>query len=47
MFNNKSKNPVFVLSPLKTMLNHVVDWISLHQLEYEMERIDLPDINFF
>ena len=25
------------------MLNHVVDIISLQQLEYEMERVDLPN----
>ena len=29
------------------MLNHVVDIISLQQLEYEMERVDLPDDYIF
>ena len=33
----------FLLNPLKAMLNHVVDRISLQKLEYETEPVDLPD----
>ena len=37
-----------VLKPLNDMLDHVVEILSLRQLEYEMERVDLPDdYNFF
>ena len=43
LFKIRSKRPNFVLNPLKYMLNLVVDIISLQQLEYEMERADLPD----
>ena len=42
------KKPAFVLNPLKAMLNLVVEIISVQKLEYEMERVDLPDdYNFF
>ena len=43
------KIPGFVINPLKAMLNHVVvDRLSLQKIEYEMERVDLPDdSNFF
>ena len=48
LFKIMSKIPAFVLNPLKAMLNLVVDRISLQQLEYEMERADIPDdYNFF
>ena len=37
-----------MLNPLKAMINYVVGRISLQQLEYEMERIDIPgDYHFF
>ena len=39
------KIPVFILNPLKYMLNPVVDRISVQKLEYGMERDD--DYNFF
>ena len=29
------------------MINHVVEILSLHQLEYEMEHVDLPDDYIF
>ena len=36
------------MNPLQTMLNHVIDTLSLQQLEYEMDRADLPDdYNYF
>ena len=47
LFKIMSKIPAFVLNPLKAMLNLVVDRISLQQLEYEMERADLPDDYIF
>ena len=43
LFKNRLKKPAFVLKPLKAILNPVVDRSSLQQLEYEMERDDLPD----
>ena len=30
------------MNPLKAMPDHIVDRLSLYQLEYEMERVDLP-----
>ena len=42
------KKTGFVLNPLNAMLDHVVDILSLQQLEYEIECVDLPDdYNFF
>ena len=47
LFKIRSKRPEFVLNPLKAMLKLFVDRIFLQQLEYEMERADLPgDCNF-
>ena len=47
-FGIGKKKPVIVLNPLKSMFDHVVDRLSLQKLEYEMERVDLPDdYNFF
>ena len=43
LFKNISKKPAFVLNPLKAMIKHVVDIISLQQLDYEMECVDIPD----
>ena len=43
LFNIRSKIPAFALKPLKAMWNLVVDRIFLQQLEYEIERADLPD----
>ena len=43
LLNIRPKRPAFVLKPLKSMLNPVIDRISLQQLEYEMERVDIPD----
>ena len=43
LFKNSLKKTGFVLKPLNAMLNHVLDILSLQQLEYEMERVDLPD----
>ena len=43
-----SKKTAFVLRPLKVVLKSEVDRVSLQQLEYEMDRADLPDCyNFF
>ena len=38
-----SKKLGIALMPLKAILNHEVDRLSIQHLEYEMERIDLPD----
>ena len=46
MFRNREKSG-FLLKPLKAMFDHVVDRLSLQQLEYEMERADLPDDYIF
>ena len=35
------------MKPLSSMLNHVVDKSYLRKLEYEMERVDLPDDYIF
>ena len=43
LFKIRSKIPAFVLNPLKSMLNLVVDRISLQKLEYEMKPDDIPD----
>ena len=43
LFNNRPKTPAFVLRPLKTMLKSELDRLSLQQLDYEMDRADLPD----
>ena len=43
LFKIRQKRHAFELKPLKTTLNLVVERISLQQLEYEMERADLPD----
>ena len=37
LFNNGSKIPSFVISPLKSVLNFEVYRLSLQQLEYEMD----------
>ena len=48
MLKIRSKSPEFALKTLKEMLNLVVDRIYLQQLEYKMERDDIPDdYNFF
>ena len=48
LFNNMSKIPAFVLSPLKSILNSEVDRLSLRQLEYDMDRTNYPiDYNCF
>ena len=47
LFNIDSKISVFLLKALKYMLNLVVDRISVQQLEYEIERTDLPDDSIF
>ena len=47
MFKNRSKIPAFLLKPLEAMLKLVVDIISLQQLDYKMERADLPDDHIF
>ena len=42
------QKPSFAMNILKAMLNHIVDRISLQQLDYEMEPNDIPDdYNFF
>ena len=46
MFKNRSKNPAFVLRILNIMLNSEVDRLYLQQLEYEMDRTNLP-VDFF
>ena len=47
LFKNSSKRPVFVIIPLKFMLNFEVDRLSLQQLEYEMDCTGYPaDYNF-
>ena len=47
LFNNRSKRPSFVLSPLKSMLNFQVGRLSLQKLEYEMDCTGYPvDYNF-
>ena len=38
-----SKRPAFVLKPLNTIVNLVVNRISPQQIDYEIERADLPD----
>ena len=43
LFKIRSKITAFVLKPLKAMLNPIAEIIYLQQLEYEMERADLPD----
>ena len=43
MLKIRSKSPEFALKTLKEMLNLVVDRIYLQQLEYKMERDDIPD----
>ena len=43
LFNNRSKIPTSVIKPFFTMLNFEVDILSLQKLEYEMERVDIPD----
>ena len=35
------------MNPLKAILNHAVDRISIQKLECEMERVDLPDDYIF
>ena len=47
LFKIRSKIPAFVIKQLKAMLDLVVDRIYLQQLEYEMERADLPDDYIF
>ena len=41
--NIRSDRPTFVLKPLNSMMNLVVDRISFQQLDYKMERTDLLD----
>ena len=43
LFNNRFLKPAFVLKPVNSMLNLVVNRISIQKLEYEMDRADLPD----
>ena len=43
LFKISSNKFAFLLKPLEDMLNLVVDGIYLQQIEYEMERADLPD----
>ena len=43
MFKIRSKIPAFAMKQLNAMPNILVDRISIQQLEYEMERADLPD----
>ena len=47
LFKIRSRKPAFLLNPLKAMLNLVIDRICLQQLEYEMERADIPDDSIF
>ena len=35
------------MKPLKAMLKHEVDRLSLRNLEYEMENVDIPDDDNF
>ena len=35
------------MKPLKAVLDHKLDRLSLQQLEYEMERVGLPDDYIF
>ena len=47
LFKNRLKIPAYEIRPLKYMLNFEVDILSLHQIEYEMDRTDYPvDYNF-
>ena len=41
------KNTDFVLKLLYSMLNHIVNRISLQQFDYEMERVVIPDDSIF
>ena len=43
IFNNRFKNPAFVIGTLKTMLNDEVYILSLQQLEYEMDHADITN----
>ena len=47
LIRNRSKKPGILLKPLKAMIDHVVDRLSPQKLEYEMERIDIPDDYIF
>ena len=47
LFKNRFKKTTFVLRILNTMLNFKVDRISYQQLEYEMDRADIPDYYIF
>ena len=48
LFNNRSKQPAFVLRPLKSMINFEVERLYIQQLEYEMDCTDYPfNYNFF
>ena len=47
LFRNMSKKTSISMKPLSSMLNHVVDKSYLRKLEYEMERVDLPDDYIF
>ena len=48
MFNKRSKRPVFLLRPLKSMLSFEVDRSSLQKLEYKIDHTDYHvDYNFF
>ena len=35
------------MKPFDAMLSHVVNILSVQELEYEMERVDLPDDYIF
>ena len=48
LFKIRSKRPVFVLRPLKSILDSEVDVLSLQQLEYEIDCNDYTvNYNFF
>ena len=47
LFKNSKKKHAFLLGPLKAMLKIEVDILSLHKLEYEMDRANLPDDYIF
>ena len=47
LFRNRSKKTVILIKPLNSMLDHVVDRLSLQKLEYKMGRVVLPDDYIF
>ena len=42
LLKNRSKRPAFIIRPLNSMLNIEVEILSLHQLDYKMDRTDYP-----